>query len=383
MIPTVRRLGRRQRGLAEIVGTLMLVVIVVAAATAFSFFVASYQAQVQAEETAAHNKALEDLKILSLAPTINHETLTLADLQIELASLDPNPTVITGMTINSEAVANYTVTDSSGSPLANGCFNAVAYSGSNSSCTLTVPAEAQTFLEFNLTFKTPLYAFGPATVSLGDDGLLDFKSFTSLGNEFTQSFVPPVAVAQVSFVGSFPVLDGSGSYQPSSGSGGNATVDSWQWDVDAPDASPASVPAGETSEVGTVAFPVPSGYTPVDQAVVLSVFTGSAGGGSVASPAKIISNQIVGTTDLVSFDFKYDAPSGGWLRIAGATLYDNSSTELPTTGVAAGVADLGSYFGQQVELANYLTPLALYQVWLNVTNSQSLVGTTHIDYTLE
>jgi len=219
------------RGLAEIVGTLMLVLIVVAAATAFSFFVASYQKQLQAEETLSHNKNLEDLRIFGLIPTISTPP-DLGNLRIELASLDVNSIVIEGVTLNGQAILTYTVTDSSGNPLsAPGCLNGNPFSPPNASCTIAVPADAQVFLDFNLQFGNSTYAFGGTDVTVTDTGLLQFDMFTSLGNEFVQSFVPPVAIAGVTFVESFPILDGTGSYQPGAGSNQSISINQWDWTV--------------------------------------------------------------------------------------------------------------------------------------------------------
>jgi flagellin-like protein len=52
-----RRLG--SRGLSEIVGTLMLVLIVVSAATVFAYYVASYEQQLIAEQSLNHQRSLE------------------------------------------------------------------------------------------------------------------------------------------------------------------------------------------------------------------------------------------------------------------------------------------------------------------------------------
>jgi len=234
----MRTIRRERRGLAEIVGTLMLVVIVVAAATAFSFFVAAYQKQVQSEEALNHDKSLEDLRILDLTPNLTGpHSPYLSDLLVEVASLDVNPMTINGVIIDGNPVLKYTVSTSSGAPLGPpGCFNGGAFS-TNTSCSLSLPAEAQVFLLFNLTFGALTYAFGSTNVSLKVSSLLEFDLFSSYGNEFVQSFVPPVAIAQMSFVNvgnsSTPLLDGMGSYQPPDGTDKNVTIDLWSWSVSA------------------------------------------------------------------------------------------------------------------------------------------------------
>lgn len=275
----MRRVRGSRHGLAEIVGTLMLVVIVVAAATAFSFFVAAYQKQLQAEETLSHNKSLEDLRILALMPNVTTDSL-----QIELASLDVNSITIDGMTLNGNTIVNYSVVSSSGTildgPL---CLNGNPLVASNASCVLDLPAESHAFLSVDFNPSDKGYAFAPGTTFLlNESDLLEFALFTSLGNEFVQSFVPPVALAEVTFVGSFPILDGSNSYQPSGGTTQNVTIDLWHWNVTAP----------------------------------------------------------------------------------------------------KGSNDTGNFTGQEVELPADLTSRVQYVIWLNVTSSESLVGSTHIDYSL-
>jgi len=233
-----RHLGS-SRGLAEIVGTLMLVVIVVAAATAFSFFVASYQKQLQAQETLQHEKSLERLRVIGLQPAISRAPPTLSELTVELASLDVNSIVVTGLLVNGQAVVVYNVSNSAGVPLATGCLNGNPFVAANASCALSIPGDSQVFLQLDVNPQNVWpndhgrYAFLPnTTVSFNQSSVLAFKFLTSLGNEFAQSFVPPVAIAAVTFVDSNPILDGSNSYQPETATS-NVTLDFWEWKVTA------------------------------------------------------------------------------------------------------------------------------------------------------
>jgi flagellin-like protein len=284
----MRHLGRSSRGLAEIVGTLMLVIIVVAAATAFSFFVAAYQKQLTAEETLSHNKSLENLRILALKPDLGRNG-AFGGLQVELASLDVNPIVIDSMVLDGQTVLIYneTLSQASASGI-HGCLMGSPYNTTtNPACVLDLPPESHAFLSLNFNSSdTTDYSFPAHTnLTINESGLLEFHIFTGLGNEFTQSFVPPVAIAALSFVDNFPILDGANSYQPSSGTAENTTIVLWDWNV----------------TVG---------------------------------------------------------PGGNCNR------------------------DCGNYSGQEVELAHYLNSTARYSIWLNVTSSDSLVGSAHIDYTL-
>lgn len=399
--PTVcsrmRPYRRDHRGLAEIVGTLMLVVIVVAAATAFSFFVAAYQKQLQSEETLTHDKALEDLRILALSPTLATDTSYISTLKVEVASLDPNAITIDGMVLNGNAVVSYGLANLSGTSWPYGCLNGPALATPNTACVLTIPADAEFFLVLNLTPGTmasisgPAYAYGtgPNTPpALTESGLLEFQLYTSLGNEFTQSFVPPVALAQVSFVGSFPILDGSSSYQPSGGTANNVTIDQWAWNVVAPpvENSPMSLAVGAADEWGELTFTVTSGYTPSPSETISDLsFTPDSASGSVTSGSiMILSTDLTNpTTDVVTFSFTYTATSSGVLVLAGGSLSDSgSSPTLSDTPSIASSYDVGVYSGQEVELTNYLSSNVPYDISLVVTNSESLVGSTSITYTL-
>lgn len=245
----------------------MLVVIVVAAATAFSFFVASYQKQLQAQETLQHDKALEKIRILALEPKVNStDAPSLAGLTVEVASLDGNPIVVTGMLLNGAAVLIYSVNASTGATLGSGCLNGNSFGSYNASCTLTLPPESQAFLFLELSPAALLtYAFAPGTpVALTESSVFTFQFLTSLGNEFTQSFVPPVAIAAVTFVDSNPILDGSNSYQPGSAAS-NVTLEFWTWTV-----SPSGDPDGGsyTGQEVELGSPLQSDVTYTIQLVV-------------------------------------------------------------------------------------------------------------------
>src|SRR5690348_9978222 len=103
----MRRISRSRRGLSEIVGALMLVLIVVVAATALSAFVASYQKQLQAEQAIHQDRTLESLTILHAAPPLNATETKLAQLQFTVASLSVNPSTITRIEINHQPLQQY------------------------------------------------------------------------------------------------------------------------------------------------------------------------------------------------------------------------------------------------------------------------------------
>jgi len=267
----MRSLRRDRRGLAEIVGTLMLVVIVVAAATAFSFFVAAYQKQLQAEETLNHNRSLESIKVIGISELPCSSTACesacvgcFANVTITVASLDVNPITLTGLFLDQHPVVNYTIVFNGATVTP--CYNASSRNNSTSGlvpCQPTnLPALSEARLIFNLdnkAFPTAFWAFGGAFPNLFPTSYIALQILTGLGNEFSGSFVPPVAIASVTYVSGTPILDGTQSYQPN----GNATIISWAWNVTNVTASgcltnstaPCGTYSGQEAELGAALAP--------------------------------------------------------------------------------------------------------------------------------
>jgi len=222
----MRRFREQQRGLAEIVGTLMLVLIVVAAVTAFSLFVASYQQQVQSEEAHAHDQALESLRVTAIRPIYNSTAQAYRSLNLTVVSNDINPTVIVALTVNDNSVTSYNVTTSSvplpGITIPNGGL--LITNGD-----FSMPAESS--VTILVTFGGHYSSFN-YTVTLSDTQYVKVNLFTADSNTFTQVFLPPTAAIAVTeqtvgLSSLLTILDGSKSYQQ----GGNSTILSWNWTV--------------------------------------------------------------------------------------------------------------------------------------------------------
>ncbi len=211
----------------------MLVLIVVAAATAFSFFVASYEKQVLAQETSQHDRALETGRVLSIqictsavCPALYDELPTsarVADHVVNVAfvSSDPNTMVFTNYLLDGTSVQSWLLFNTSGKTPA---WMASADGG----CTLSPPVNASCgflapFEAVNLTLILPYAATLPTPISL--------SIFTSLSDVFSYEFVPPVAIVQTTILpeGTYsePLFDASSSYQPSGGD--NASIVSYTW----------------------------------------------------------------------------------------------------------------------------------------------------------
>ncbi len=209
----------------------MLVLIVVVAATALAVFVQGYQKTVQAERALAQEKALESLKVLRVAPTLNSSSppgaTSWAWLNFTVASLYVNPSTLTELTLNGNAVKNYSAVRLD---LVTGTWTNTAVGPGGQ---LTLNPRDQVYLQVDSqggalsSFYNPAYEVSTSTS-------LNFQLLTSFQNVFTGLFIPPTAIALVQTLqtwnassGSYvqvPLLDGSNSFQT-----GNLTILNWTW----------------------------------------------------------------------------------------------------------------------------------------------------------
>jgi len=240
-----RRVRRDGRGLAEIVGTLLLVVIVVAAAVAFSIFVASYQAQVQAEQAAAHNRALEDIRILGISTTLNTSTTpansSYSRLTFVAGSLDVNTMTVNELLVNGQFINYYTVTPLASALTTQICELCAAGQIPGSVLEFNLTSLEQVTIAVNLTVWSlatqPHGGFiQPYTVDTsGATNYISLSLFTTLGNDFKSVYAAPTALAlteqsETYSGGSYVpvvVFDGSSSIVPA-----NDTIVSWSWSLE-------------------------------------------------------------------------------------------------------------------------------------------------------
>lgn len=226
--PPMRRIFASSRALSEIVGTLFLVLIVVAAATSFSVFLAQYQKQAQANQAVAHDRALESLHVLHVVPQLNTTSGTSwLSANFTVGSSFVNPSTITSVAINNIRLKQ---------------FVAWSLNTTTGTITSTTVATGGIFtmgpsedVAINVTFSaTPSVSSFFSGFVLTTTSYLTLDLYTALLNVFSATFIPPSAVALVTplqqwtgtgFV-TVPELDGSGSFQS-----GNATLVQWAWNV--------------------------------------------------------------------------------------------------------------------------------------------------------
>jgi len=214
----MRRFQRSERGLSEIVGTLMLVIIVVTAATLLAAFVAAYQKQVQAEQTFTHDQGLESIHLLGLSTTVSNGQYK--TFEFDVASKYVNPANILGISIDNQPLKQFNWTDLT--TLAKGSFSIGQ--------TLNLSAFEEVAISLDLFAPSSNFSFLAPNDLPVPNQYLKFDVFTLLQNDFTQVYLPPTALAVASEInpsGSSPIIlfDGSMSFQ----AGGNATIVQWNW----------------------------------------------------------------------------------------------------------------------------------------------------------
>jgi flagellin-like protein len=214
----MRRFRRSERGLSEIVGTLMLVVIVVTAATLLAAFVATYQQQLQTEQAFTHDQSLESLKVLGLTTALDASRTAFENINFTLASEYINPSTVLGISINNVPLKSFWWEN-----LANHTWQETTLGAS-----LSLASEQEILVSTSTSSGNDSFLGAPPVPNV----YLKVDVYTLLQNDFSRVFLPPVALSVVSNLTLSPsnwatLLDGSQSFQP----GGNASIVEWNWSV--------------------------------------------------------------------------------------------------------------------------------------------------------
>jgi flagellin-like protein len=366
----MRRLRRSEHGLSEIVGTLMLVIIVVTAATLLAAFVASYQKQLQAEQAFTHDQNLESLRILGLNTTVRNGSYT--TFGFTLASKYVNPSSVLNITINSQPLKFFNWSDVAEGT--KGHFRGGA---------LNLSPFEEVYIALDLNPASSNFSFfGIGSVPLPNHYLV-FNVYTLLQNDFTQIYLPPTPLAVVSDIdlsagNPITLLDGSTSFQ----SGGNSSIVDWAWTVTGGSfistVTAITTPVGgdlvgSVSGAGNATFRVPAGFV-FTSAESLAFASGqpttSSPTCSLAAVTFAPTAEVVRGTNL-TVNFTYTAVAGG----AGCS--SGPSTQLTSTGVVLTL----SADGEEVELSPSLIPGSNpYVVTLTITDSIGLQATVSVLY---
>lgn len=211
----------------------MLVLIVVAAATSLSLFVASYQKQLQKQQQLTHDRQLETLQIISAHPVLNVTTNnSWLQLNFTLASLYINPSYVTQIRINDNPLRQYSAFRLN---LTTGQYTwtTVAAGGQ---LALNPREQLNVLVNFSSTMATPS-SFYRSSFTLHTTDFLKIEAVTAFQNDFTRVFIPPTAIGVVTVIvasngmggyTSQTALDGTRSFEPT---GGNSSLVNWTWTV--------------------------------------------------------------------------------------------------------------------------------------------------------
>jgi hypothetical protein len=236
---------------------LFLVLIVVAAATTFSIFVATYQKQLQSEQSFSQERGLEKLQIIHLTPSacLANSTLCPGDwshIEFTLASLYVGTSIITGISIDNNQVANYSVFG------LNYTTNNVGQWNQTVGEDLYVAPHAQLDLNVSLIPEAGATGMYNGAEKLLQSAYISIDFLTTYDNSFAQTFIPPTAIAVVGQLESYngtgytaePLLIGSNSIQ----GGANETIVAWDWNVTETPSGPSTLFYGEmVADSGVVA----------------------------------------------------------------------------------------------------------------------------------
>ncbi|HXY47469.1 MAG TPA: archaellin/type IV pilin N-terminal domain-containing protein [Thermoplasmata archaeon] len=393
----MRSFRRSDRGLSEIVGTLMLIVIVVSAATLLAAFVASYQRQLQSQEAYTHDQDLESIKIFGIATSLNVAGSAYRGINFTLASESGESSGILGIEVNSIALYTYWWEDQ-----ANHTWSEC---GLHLGCTLVLAPLQQVFVATNTSTTNNSYTLGSPPLP---NQYLKIDVFTNYQNDFRQVFLPPAPIALVSETnpsGNNPItlLDGSTSFQP----GGNASLVNWAWTASGGGRSSTGTslppsfnqsgiavnngklgPGNVTVNSASAIFPVPAGFhwTTGDTAIfALSSENLTIAGSGTCSLSGTSAPDInytrgppVVSAGILTVYFNFNTTVSMGCSSATVSLVFSGVTLLVNSGQVTLTAN-----GVEVEISPALPALpsgSFDLITLQVLNSDGLTGSTNVTF---
>jgi flagellin-like protein len=210
---------------SEIVGALMLVLIVVIAASSFAVFLSQKQNETQKQQLIDLEKSLERVEVTSFAGENSGDDWL--SFNFTISNLYSEDVTITRLAINDHAAAGYVVTRED---MYGGGFYTKTMTDVDE---LTLAGREVIRMLVNVTASnTSLYM--PTTFSIKDYLKVDIS--TERGNIFSRVFIPPSAVGQIvtqtQWNGTdyvpYLILDGTRSAADS-----GSYIVSWDWNITA------------------------------------------------------------------------------------------------------------------------------------------------------
>lgn len=230
----MRLLKKDHSGVSEIIGAIMLVLIVVIAASSFAIFLSQYQASEQAQKLDDQKRAQEKIKITSIEPKIDKDDNgKWANFTFTIASLHNEMSEITRIAINDHTAIRFEVWR----PLYN---ESPKWEEFNYTKKLTMHPREEIAVRVNITTADLIPTSSPGTPF---NTIFSIKSYvkidisTGLLNSFSKTFAPPSAVMSAPSPGIWKNgATGNSTYYltlngRSSVAYDGAYIISWNWNV--------------------------------------------------------------------------------------------------------------------------------------------------------
>jgi hypothetical protein len=219
------------RGVSVVVGALMLIIIVVTAASALALFVSGMQKE--EIERRSHIAAVgnEELEVSYIDLTAGNNTGNLSLMNITILNLNVKDAYVTEIGVNGRYAINCTV------------------DGENITLTkrILVPAAGSKEVDLNLTANSSDFATSP---SVRVKEPVTIRLITSLTNSFERTFKPPTPIIRTGIeMEDFGVADRAVLVLDGSDSFDDGSIISWNWTIW--DAS-NTMPQGNWSDTGNI-----------------------------------------------------------------------------------------------------------------------------------
>ncbi len=211
----MKNIRKNNKGASEIVGALLLIAVVIIAASGIAVIVAQVQKNEMDRQSTIDAVEKENIKIMSIQPVLNDTTSFLDALNITIVNLNSQDSRITTVIINDKAALNFTSTDA---------YNAeTVYDYTDR---LNVPAGKGKVLSINFSTN-----YDPP-INVSPQKPLKVSVLTENGNIFSKIYQPPTPVIKTSIETEdlgvaerdLLVLDGSDSVD-------DGSILSYQWNI--------------------------------------------------------------------------------------------------------------------------------------------------------
>ena len=218
---------RDQSGVSEVVGAIMLVLIVVVAASSFAIFISQYQESAQAQRLDDQKRAQEKIGVLSIVPEASPDGSEWVSLNFTIASLHKERSEITRIAINDRMVMKFDI------------YRVSPYTGNLEKLELSALDQlylaSKEQISLHVDLDDPLSMNSPLTISTS--GYVKIDISTAWSNEFSKTFAPPSSVATYSSGSWFNVVSGKYEYYAtlngrSSVAYDKAYIVSWEWSLE-------------------------------------------------------------------------------------------------------------------------------------------------------